>query len=233
MNGISAILPAAGSSRRFGLKKSKLFFKVDGKPILFYTLKNISRAYRFREILIASHPDNFKEIQKIASALGLRSIVLVPGGATRAESVRNALSRVSAKSDWVLVHDAARPLVSRRIILDALKSAKKTGGAITAIPVTATVKRAGPDKVITKTEDRAALYLAQTPQVFKKEKLLGRYKALGNKAMKLTDEASFFDGSGMKVMIAPGEESNLKITTFEDIELFRFYLKSSASRQRG
>jgi len=222
---VSAIIPAAGSGRRFGPKTPKLFFRVEGRPVLFYTLKNLSQAYAFREIFVAASPDSFKEIEKIARSLKLRSLRLVRGGATRAESVKNALVQVSAVSEWVLVHDAARPLVSRRIVLNALQAAKKTGGAVSAIPATATVKRVNPRGFITGTEDRRTLYLAQTPQVFKREQLLQRYRKLGKKALSLTDEAAFFDGTAVKVAAAEGSVSNLKITTPEDIELFRFYLK--------
>ncbi len=223
MSPVSAIVPAAGSGRRFGSRTPKLFFKIEGNPILFYTLKNLSGAYPFKEIFVASSPSYFKEIEKIGRALGLRSLRLVSGGATRAESVHNALLKIS--SDRVLVHDAARPLVTRAIVSRALKVARVSGGAVSAIPATATVKRVGPGGVIFRTEDRKTLYLAQTPQVFKKEDLLGRYRQLGKKAFKLTDEASFFDGTDTKVRVAEGSVSNLKITTLEDIELFRFYLK--------
>ena len=224
MKRVSAIVPAAGRGRRFGSKTSKLFFNVDRKPIFFYTLRNLSASYRFDEILIAAHPDDFARIKKIITALKLHHARLVTGGETRAESVRNALHEASDAAEWVVVHDAARPLVSRPIVERALAAAQKTGGAISAYPVTATVKRVA-GEIIAGTEDRRTLYLAQTPQVFRKEKLLERYRKLGKKALSLTDEASFFDGTGTRVAVALGAVSNLKITTPEDVDLFRFYLK--------
>ena len=226
MNGaVSAIVPAAGHGRRFGAKTSKIFFRAEGKPLLFYTLKNISNAYAFKEIIVAAHPADFEVIEKMARSLNLKSFRVLRGGATRAESVWRALLEVSSSSEWVLVHDAARPLVDRGVVLRTLETAKKFGGAVAALPATATVKRVDAHGVITGTEDRKGLYLAQTPQVFKRKKLLERYKKLGKKAFRLTDEASFFDQTGTKVGVALGSVSNFKVTTPEDRELFRFYLK--------
>ncbi len=225
MTRVTAILPAAGKGRRFGTKTSKLFFKIGGKPVLYYTLKNLSRAYPFAEILVAADPDSFREIARIAVPLKIKNFKIIAGGATRAESVLNALKQASDSSEWALVHDAARPLVTGKIVKDVLRAAQKTGGAITAVPATATVKRVGKSG-ITGTEDRQSLFLAQTPQVFKRKALLERYRALGKKALSLTDEASFFDGTALRVQIAEGAVSNLKITTPEDAQLFRFYLQN-------
>ena len=221
---VSAIIPAAGKSRRFDSKTPKLFVKVGGKPVLFYTLKNISGAFSFLEIIIASDPFHFKTIEKIISSSGIKNARLVRGGATRAESVRNGLLSCSEKTDWVLVHDAARPLVSREVVRRALKAAQGAEGAVSALPATATVKRVKTGGAISGTEDRNTLWLAQTPQIFKKKALIGRYKKLGRKSSALTDEAAFFDGTGANVRVALGAANNFKITTPEDIELFRFYL---------
>lgn len=221
---ISAIIPAAGKGKRFGSGTPKLFVSAGGKPILYHTLKNIADSWPFAEVIIASDPLYFRPVQKIIRSLGLTNARVVKGGLTRAESVRNALSRVSETSDWVLIHDAARPLVSRRIVRGVVAEALKQGAAIAALPATATVKRVARHR-IRGTEDRRFLYLAQTPQLFKKQQLLTRYERLGSKAFNLTDEASFFDGTRIKVSVAPGAVSNLKITTREDLELFKFYLK--------
>ena len=150
---------------------------------------------------------------------------VVEGGRTRAESVRNGVLSVSENCQWVLVHDAARPLVDKNLIRRLIHSAKKTGAAILAAPVTSTVKRVDTrHKTILGTEDRGSLVLAQTPQIFKKDLLMRRYQALGPKALLATDEAALFDGSGIKVNIVHGDERNVKITTSQDLELFKFYM---------
>ncbi len=227
---VAAIVPAAGKGRRFG-PLPKLFVKVGGRPVLYYTLKNLSRAYPFHCIVIASDPAYFKLIDKIARSLGLANARIVKGGETRAESVRNALL-AAAGADWALVHDAARPMVTPNIVRGAIAVARKRGGAVAALPATATVKRAGAGGKIIGTEDRESLYLAQTPQVFRRETLLDRYKKLKRKAFLLTDEAAFFDGTNTGVWLAPGSPQNLKITTAEDLDIFKFYLKR-AQNKRG
>ena len=229
---VAAIIPAAGKGRRFGLGIPKLFMKVEGRPVLFYTLKNLCRAYSFKQIFIAADPVHFEAIQKIVRLLNLRNVQLVRGGSTRAQSVKNALLQVSGGVEWILVHDAARPMVSKRIIRSTIAMAQGAGGAIAAIPVTATVKRVNSRGIILKTEDRRKLYLAQTPQVFHREKLLQRYKKLGSRAFTLTDEASFFDGTAAGVRMVPGAVENIKITTTEDINVLRYYLKKRQN-QRG
>lgn len=218
----SALVPAAGKGARLGSKIPKQFLVVSGKPILIWTLETLAKAYPFQEIIVAADPSRHTFIQKWTRKARLGSVRLVRGGATRSESVRRALESVSPKSQYVLVHDAARPLASPALIQKTLLAARKTGGAICAIPESSTVKRVNlKTKTILKTEDRSQLYLAQTPQVFKKEKLLERYRQLGAKAALLTDEASFFDGTGLSVKIVEGEPMNIKITTSEDLERFK------------
>ncbi len=226
---VTAIVPAAGKGRRFG-RRPKLFVNVDGRPLLYYTLKNLCGAYPFESVIIATDLAYFERVGKIALALGLKNVHLVKGGATRAESVKNALL-AAGHSEWALVHDAARPLVSRRIVRGAIDVARKRGGAVVSIPATSTVKRVGAGGKVMRTEDRESLYLAQTPQVFRRKKLLERYKKLGTRALRLTDEASFFDGVGQGGWVVPGSSRNLKVTTAEDLDIFKFYLKRTENKR--
>lgn len=228
---IAAIIPAAGQGRRLKTKKIKPFVLVAGKPILVYTIENLKRSCPLEEIILvvsAAQNGNFKRLLK---RYGLDGIRLVAGGRTRSESVKNGLEHVSEGCNWVLVHDAARPLISKPMLERLIMGAKKTGAAIVALPVTSTVKkvRSG-TQLIQWTEDRGKLCLAQTPQIFRKDLLIHRYAELGKKALRVTDEAALFDGSRVKIGVVPGETSNVKITTLEDIELFKFYLKH---RHRG
>ena len=154
-----------------------------------------------------------------------RKIRVVAGGKTRAESVRNALARVSDECDWVLVHDAARPLVSAALVRRVLEGAKQTGAAIAALPAHATVKRVRKENLtINRTEDREAFYMAQTPQVFGRALLMKRYETLGRAAFKKTDEAALFDGTRVRVKVVSGETKNIKVTTPDDLELLQFHL---------
>ena len=223
---IAAIIPAAGRGKRLKTKKLKPFISVAGKPLLIHTLLNLKKSCRLEQIILAVPADQEKNFKELLKRYRLNNVLIVIGGRSRAESVRNGLEEVSDSCDWVLVHDAARPLVSKVVVKRLVQCAKKTGGAIAALPVTSTVKRVYPPTAeIARTEDRGTLYLAQTPQLFKKKLLMDRYRVLGKKALAATDEAALFDGSGVKVGIALGEARNIKITTPEDIELFKFYLK--------
>jgi 2-C-methyl-D-erythritol 4-phosphate cytidylyltransferase len=140
--------------------------------------------------------------------------------------VRRGLRALSKDSEWVLVHDAARPLVSRAVVRRTLKAARSSGVALCALPVTATVKRLYSERpVVRGTEDRRVFYLAQTPQVFRRSLLLSRYRALGRRALSATDEAALFDRSRVRVRVAAGETRNIKVTTREDLKLIKFYLK--------
>ncbi len=224
---VAAIVPAAGLGKRLRSRSPKAFALLDGKPRLAQTLKLLLASYPFREIIVAAPSKKIEEIRALVRFHHPRGkIKVVRGGATRADSVMNALLSVSPESDWILVHDAARPLVSRQLIKRLLRAARKTGGVLCALPVTATVKKVDPTTLsVIGTQDRRELYLAQTPQVFKRELLLARYRKLGSKASAATDEAALFDGSKTQVKIVPGDPYNLKITTPFDLRLAERYLK--------
>jgi 2-C-methyl-D-erythritol 4-phosphate cytidylyltransferase len=222
---VSAIVPAAGQGIRLGCSLPKAFVSVAGKPLLEHTLLNLSKAFRFDEIIIAVSAKHIGRAEKLAAHTGLGNVRVVRGGATRAESVLNALRTVRNSSALVAVHDAARPLVSKRLVKALVAAAAECGAAIAALPATATVKRVRKGRV-TGTEDREALMLAQTPQVFRTKLLVARYARLGAKALKATDEAALFDGSGQTVRAVPGEVKNIKVTTPEDLKLFAYYLNN-------
>ncbi len=228
---ISAIVPAAGKSRRLGGRLAKVLRPLGGKPLIGHTLVNLGRAFHFQEVIVAAQPRQFGELKRLFGRLGLSRTRVVTGGSTRAASVKNAVLAVSASSDWVLIHDAARPLVRPETVKAVVAAAEKTGAAICALAVTSTVKRADArKKIIQGTADRSSLFLAQTPQVFKKKLLLGRYLRLGAKALRATDEAALFDGSGVRVAIVAGDAANIKITTPDDLDLFHFYKRKAGRR---
>lgn len=224
---VAAIVPAAGLGKRLKLRSTKAFALLCGKPLLIRTLQRLLCSYAFSEIVVAAHPKKVKEARALIRTYGLPGkIKVVGGGTTRSDSVLNALLLTSADSDWILVHDAARPFVSRDLFERLLRAAKRTGGALCGLPTTATVKRIDPKTLsVLKTEDRKTLYLAQTPQVFRRELLMARYRKLGKKASFATDEAALFDGSKIRVKIVLGEPHNLKITTPFDLRLAERYLK--------
>ena len=223
---MDAIVPAAGHGRRLKNKIPKPFISVLGQPLLVRTLRNLLRAYPFREMVVMIEKNHLAMARKVLNRHHLTQVLVAEGGATRAHSVKKGLGFLSTKSPWVLIHDGARPLVNRTLVLKTLKAARPTGAALCAVPVTATVKRVRPGAgQVRATEDRRSLVLAQTPQIFRKDLLWARYRALGEAAMKATDEAALFDGSAVPVGVASGDVRNLKVTTREDLELLKYYLK--------
>ena len=219
---VAAIVPAAGRGRRFHGKIPKIFTLLRGKPLLVHTLKRLLKSFRFEEVWVTTGLSDIGRTEKILKRFGLQDLRVIPGGATRAASVKRAFERISPHCDWVLVHDGARPCVNKALVLRTILAAKNTGAALCALPATATVKRVDlRRRVVLRTEDRSSLYLAQTPQVFRKDLLAARYRALGKKALGVTDEAALFVGSGIVVRVADGDARNIKVTTLEDWKMLR------------
>ena len=221
MGGVSvyAVVPAAGKGKRLGTKMPKAYLPILGKPLFIHTLRALRKTYPFRETVLVVDISRIAQARKELVRHGLGRVWLVAGGATRAESVRNGLLVLPAGRHWVAVHDAARPLVSRKVVRRTLAAAQKGGGAICAVPIASTVKRLDPQRSILRgTEDRSRLVLAQTPQIFGRSLLLSRYKTLGVKALEATDEAALFDGTKQRVRVVEGDERNLKVTTKNDLE---------------
>lgn len=228
---VAAIVPAAGQGKRLKGKTPKPLVRIFGKPLFIHTLVSLKRSLRFHEIILVADPSQVKSMKRSLWRYGLENIRVVAGGKTRAASVRNAVLKVSLGCDFVLIHDMARPLVGEALVRKLLSAARKTGAALCAVPATATVKKIDAKRsCVVRTLDRRLLYLAQTPQVFRKSLILRRYEVLGKKALQATDEAALFDGSKTVVKLVPGDPKNIKITTKDDIELFKFYLTRHCER---
>ncbi len=223
---VAAVVPAAGSGVRLGSKIPKAFLSVLGIPLFVHTLRALMRAYPFGEIVLVVQEAQLERGRRLLRQHGMRNVRVVRGGATRAVSVKNGVLALSPGVRLVAVHDAARPLVPREVVRRTLSAANRGGAAICGIPVSSTVKRAVPvRKSILETVDRQGLFLAQTPQVFRKDLLLRRYEVLGKKAFLATDEAALFDGTRVRVRLVKGNEINFKVTTRQDLELMKHYFK--------
>ena len=143
----------------------------------------------------------------------IKSFVL--GGRRRQDSVYNGLKMVSENSDWVLIHDAARPFIDGQVITKVILAAKKTGSAIVAVKAKATIKFSQKNNIVKNTLNRVGLWEAQTPQVFRKELILKAHKKYCQEDV--TDDASLIEKLGQQVLIVQGSYQNIKITTTEDL----------------
>jgi 2-C-methyl-D-erythritol 4-phosphate cytidylyltransferase len=238
---VSAIVLAAGRSLRFKSKIPKPLAKVNSKPVIMYSLDTLSLHPSVTDIIVVTNDKNSKEITDIIAAYRLRKIRrMVKGGERRQDSVRNALCVLDSRTDFVLIHDAARPFVDKDIVSRLIKEASRSGAAIVGVPVKATLKevrsskfivhskgknkRAGKTPMVLRTLDRGRLWEIQTPQVFRKDLIFRAYKRFGR--LDVTDDAMLVEKLGARVSIVPGTSSNIKITTPEDLVIAQALLKS-------
>lgn len=219
MNGkkVSAIIVAAGSSRRMG-NLDKLFAEIDGVPVIARTLWAFEKSEAVDEIIVSTRKESVERIESLAVSNGITKLThIVTGEETRQKSVLNALAVVGADSDYIAIHDGARPLVSLETIQKAIESAFEFNACSVAVRVKDTVKVADNDGFVTATPERSTLWAVQTPQVFSKKVYLDAVNALGDKASDYTDDCMLVEATGVKVKLVEGDYSNIKITTPEDI----------------
>jgi 2-C-methyl-D-erythritol 4-phosphate cytidylyltransferase len=213
---ISAIVLAAGRGTRLGASEPKAYLPLRGKSIILYSLETFSQCSLISELIVVIHPDDTERARHVWKALE-KPVRVVYGGAQRQDS---ALAGVRAASgDFVLVHDAARPLVSRKLVERVIAATKAHGAAVPALPVTDSLKRVSGDFIIADI-DRAELFSAQTPQGFERKLLLEALERACAQERYFTDEASALLAiSNVRAQIVPGEVQNIKITTEADWQL--------------
>jgi len=215
---VTAIIAAGGSGTRVGGSAPKQFLRLgDGRTILERSVSAFASHERVSDIVLALPPDATFEFADSPADGKLRT---VRGGARRQDSVANAFDAIAALTDIVLVHDAARPFVSADVISRAIDAAVEHGAAIVALPVSDTVKQVtmeGGRRVIAGTIPRESIYLAQTPQAFRRD-VLAAAVAVGRDGAHATDEAALAELAGFAVHIVEGDADNVKITTAFDLE---------------
>jgi len=205
-----AIVPAAGSGSRLGRDEPKALARIAGRPLLALTLEAL-RAVPFERTVVAVPPDRVGDF----ASLLLPGETAIPGGRSRAESVRRAFEALAPSSgDIVCIHDAARPFVTAEEIGRVMAAAGREGAAIAATPIVDTVKRSD-GAWVAGTVERDGLWAAGTPQAFREEVLR---RALAG-AEEATDEAGLCERLGIRVAIAPVSRLGFKITTPEDLRI--------------
>lgn len=215
---VAVILPAAGQSTRFKLgQQKKVFTELKGRAVWLRSAEHFVNRDDVVQTIVAISPgdDEFFK-QKFRPNLAFMAVDLVHGGATRAETVKNALAQVSDEADFVAVHDAARPLLTMKWVDQIFNAAFESGAAIPAVPVANTLKRVD-GKTITETVDRSGLWGAQTPQVFRRDILEEAYEAASH--LDATDEAQMVQNAGHPVQVVEGSSMNFKITTTSDFKM--------------
>jgi len=219
---VGAIIAAAGRSQRMG-GVDKIFAHLGGRPLLAYTVDVFQRCSAIDCVVIVLSTDNLGSGQKLVREHRWSKVVEVcSGGERRQESVREGLKRLSG-CQWVVVHDGSRPCLSADLIEKGLEEARPTGAAIAAIPVKDTIKVVSSDAFVETTLLRRSLRAVQTPQVFRFDII---DEAYGIAQDEVTDDATLVEQMGHKVKVYPGSDTNIKVTTHEDLYLAETILKS-------
>jgi 2-C-methyl-D-erythritol 4-phosphate cytidylyltransferase len=223
----AVILPAAGRSSRFRDREKKVFAPLDGRPVWLRSAELFVTRDDVCQCLIVIAPEDQETFRRRFSAnLAFLDIQIAPGGAERFDSVANALALVKPQAEFVAVHDAARPCLTGKLIDDVFGAAAKTGAALLAVPVPDTIKRSDDQGRVRETVPRQGLWLAQTPQVFRRDWLVAAYAGRARLGRDVTDDAQLVEAAGHTVHLVQGAASNVKITTREDLALAEAVLKA-------
>ncbi len=219
LNGkFAAVLPAGGLGKRMGENIPKQLLVLGGKPVYRYSLETFLSMDEIAEVVMAVPADWKDHFEKDFSHPKLKIVV---GGAERWQSVENGVNALTSNAEFVLVHDVARPFISKEIILDVCKTLVEKGSCLVAKPAVDTIKIAK-DGCVQQTIDRNTVWMAQTPQaasIALLKKLYGRIAAEPLNFIP-TDEASILEYFGESVYIVKGNNLNDKLTTPEDFEIF-------------
>jgi 2-C-methyl-D-erythritol 4-phosphate cytidylyltransferase len=221
-----ALIVAAGSGERLGADRPKALVEVGGRPLVQWSIDALSEVSRIGQVVVALPVGSYP-------APGLQrldGVLFVDGGASRSQSVRMALSAAEPRGgegDLVLVHDAARPLLTPELaetVIAALERDPAAHAAIAALPVTDTVKRVDYAGAVHETLDRSALWAVQTPQVFRRDALERALDVGAEELARATDDAWLIERDGGRVIVVGSSDENLKVTTPLDLELAELLL---------
>ena len=212
---VGAIIVAAGASSRMGAAGDKTLADLAGEPLIARTVDVFERCATVECVALVVSKRNRAAVAAIREEKGWRKTMPPAlGGARRQDSVRAGLEALPKDCGWIVVHDGARPFVTPAMIEAGLEAARHTGAAVAVVPAFDTVKRVGPDGGVLETLDRAALRMAQTPQVFRRDVLERAHAEITDDA---TDDAAMAERIGVEVRTFDGARGNIKVTTAEDL----------------
>lgn len=222
---VHLLIPAAGVGRRMGSDRNKLLLTLRSQPLLYWTLQAALMAEKITWVGIIYQPADYDQIREILQSLDANQpIDLIVGGQTRQESVYNGLQKLPTDAKQVLIHDGARCLVTPSLLNRCAVAMASCQGIIAAIPVKDTIKIVDEDGLIQSTPERKFLWAAQTPQGFDVDLLKSCHHEGVRQGWQVTDDAALFERCGYQVKIVSGEETNLKITTPQDLAIADFIL---------
>lgn len=217
---VGAVIPAAGQGVRLGGSTSKAFVALAGQPLILHTLKALEATPAIRWVVVAVRQADRAAMQRLVRSQQLTKVTtLVIGGSTRAQSVIRGIAALPAKAEWVLVHDGARPCLTRRLLQQTIAHARRYGAVACGLPASLTVKAVDQAHTVRLTLDRDSLWFIQTPQVFRRDWLAETLARVDHRLNTMPDDAALLEWAGFPVHVVPGDPLNIKVTTKEDLLL--------------
>lgn len=222
---ISLIIAAAGSGSRMKAEINKILLDLDGKLVLERTLDKFANVDAIVQLIILAKDEEIEQVKKIVENYNFADICVTSGGKTRQESIKNGLNKVLKDSQYVIVHDAARPFIKEDYIKGAILMAKEYKAAGVGIRVKDTLKKVDSNGMIVETIDRSVVWQIQTPQIFEIDLIRNAYEYAEKTGFVGTDDCSLLEHLGEKIAMFEGDYNNIKLTTREDMEYASFMLK--------
>lgn len=218
---VSAIIPAAGQGKRMGGKRNKQYLTLGKDMVLTLTLHQLDKIQEITELIVVVREVDLEFCRReiFAKEQFQTPYKLISGGKERQDSVKAGLAVLSQNTNYVLIHDGARPLITEKLIKDALVAAQTYGAAVVSVPLKDTIKIVDSKGFIESTPDRSTLRAVQTPQVFSRELICRAYEFATELSYLGTDDASLVEAMQEQVVVISGSYENIKITTPEDVLL--------------
>lgn len=225
----SVVIVAAGMGKRMGTKINKQYIEIKQKPLLARTIQAFEDFEDINEIiLVVGENDIFHCKKHVIEEYGFAKVKsIVVGGKERQNSVYNGLKEVAKESDIVIIHDGARPFVTKNIISESIQIASEFGASVVGVPVKDTIKQIDDLGFIEKTLDRKYIWSIHTPQTFKYELIMRAHKVAIEEEFLGTDDTVLVERLGIKVKPIMGTYDNIKITTKEDIAIAQAILENT------
>lgn len=215
---VTAIIPAAGIGKRMNAKKQ--FLEISGLPVLVHTVKVMNECQVIDEIVIAVPGDDIESTKELIKDF-VKVKAVITGGEERQDSVYNGIKAVDPESDedLIVIHDAARPLITKELISAAVMEAKVSKAVIVGVPSKDTIKMVSENNEVVETLERNKIWLIQTPQVFNYSLIKEAYDRADKVGYRATDDSRLVERLGIKVKVVMGSYDNIKITTKEDLHV--------------
>lgn len=229
----SVVIPAAGQGRRMNAPINKQYLMINGKPILAYTLDVFENCPLISEMILVINKDEFRQCrQQVLRPYHYKKIRLVEGGNTRQESVYKGLRAVNPKTDIVMIHDGARPIVQESVIIQSIYETLEYKATVVGVPAKNTIKMIDGEGFVKCTPNRDYLVEIQTPQTFEYELLKEAHEKAIEAGIEGTDDAFLVERLNYPVKIVTGHYTNIKITTPEDLIIAESIIKQLEKKDK-